>query len=298
MKILEKHIVGADYQERHVEAFAFANVKIIPSKKGIIKAIRRGQILINDQKVNPKDKLVEGDTLVVASILPSQKKVLANQKLEILFEDDDLIIINKPAGIPVRGNRALTIENIIAQQIDLSQNNAYGRIKAVHRLDIRTSGILLMAKSHRAHQSLAKQFENRTIQKEYLCIVIGKTSAKGLVQTTIENKQAITEFTTVDSYQSVKFKTLSLLKVVPKTGRTNQIRIHLSQLGSPILGDEKFGNKKMQLQGKGLFLHASAIGFRHPVHQNWIHIRLQPPKKFKSYPENQRRFFESIRRKK
>jgi len=150
-------------------------------------------------------------------------------------------------------------------------------------LDNQTSGLLLIAKTKTAQIELGNQFINKTIQKKYCAITIGKVHANQVINITIEDKNAETSFEIIKIVKSLKYENLSCLKVSPKTGRTHQIRIHLASIGHPILGDKLYGNKETLHKGKGLFLCASEITFLHPKTFKVIQCKLEKiPQKFNS----------------
>jgi len=222
------------------------------------------------------------NTLVVPKIF--------EYKLPLIFEDDYIAVINKPAGLTVSGNQFKTVTNALPFNLYKStQKDELQFPMPVHRIDNQTSGILVIAKTKTAQIELGKQFENSTILKKYCTIVIGKVHANQKIEIPIETKNAVTSFEIIKIVKSLKFKELSCLKVTPKTGRTHQIRIHLASINHPILGDKIYGNPKFNRKGKGLFLCASEIQFLHPKTFKIMHLKIDIPHKFKSMLVRERR---------
>ena len=214
---------------------------------------------------------------------PQTKPKIFELQLEILFEDNHMAAIHKPAGFSVSGNAYKTIFNSLPFNLEKSSEpDALPWPTPVHRLDNQTSGILLIAKTKTAQIALGNQFENHTIQKKYCAIVIGEVISSGEIKTPIEDKTAETYFEVVTVVNSLRFEHLSLLNVCPKTGRTHQIRIHLASIGHPIFGDKLYMDEKMLHKGKGLFLCAFEIIFRHPKSSAEINLKIDTPHKFNS----------------
>ena len=212
-------------------------------------------------------------------------------KLKVLFEDESIALIYKPAGIIVSGNTFKTIANALPFNLQNSNlKDALYKPTPVHRLDNQTSGILIIAKTKTAQIELDIEFKNRTIQKTYHAIVLGNVLKNRTFKLPIEFKNAETSFEIIKKIPSLKYQFLTLLKVTPKTGRTHQIRIHLSEIGHPILGDKLYGNIETLHKGKGLFLSATGIKFKHPLTKKELECLIPVPHKFESllYREEKR----------
>lgn len=201
--------------------------------------------------------------------------------LKIIFEDEHLAMIHKPAGILVSGNSFKTIANALTQNIKPSKLSDATIPQPVHRLDYSTTGILLVGKTSSCIHALNKMFENKEIKKTYYAITIGEMNRKGEIVSRIDDKAAQSNFTINESVPSKRFGKLNLVKLNPQTGRRHQLRKHLSSIGNPILGDKDYGIENLILKGKGLYLHAYSLKFVHPFTGEGIHRMDELPKRFK-----------------
>ncbi len=219
-------------------------------------------------------------------------------KIPVVFEDDYLAIINKPAGISVSGNQYKTVVNTLAHNLKGSnQKDALNWPLPVHRLDNPTSGLLIIAKTLTARIRLGELFEQKKIQKRYHAIVIGKTPLVGDIHDKIGGKFAHSSFQTLQTVPSLKNTYLSLLELKPHTGRTHQLRIHCSNMNTPILGDKIYGIKGLILKHKGLFLSAVAVNFQHPITHMDLDISIPTPQKFLTRLENESRRYNNYKKK-
>lgn len=205
-------------------------------------------------------------------------------QLEVLFEDEHLAAIRKPAGILVSGNSFKTIANALSQNLKQSNLSDATIPQPVHRLDYETTGILLVGKTSSSIRALNKLFEDKQIEKTYYAIAIGvmnEIEKQGKIISEIDGKKSQSNYTLIKSVLSVRFGKLNLVKLQPLTGRRHQLRKHLSSIGNPILGDKKYGIDNLILMGKGLYLHAHSLNFIHPFTQEQIHLKDELPKRFK-----------------
>ncbi len=280
-RILQSHIVPKEVERIRLSDYApGVFTEFIPSRKGIKKAIKRGAIHVDGApaesgrwvKPGQKIELVEEDkNLPKPFSLP----------LEIVYEDDFLAVVNKPAGLVVSGNQFRTLQNALPTNLRTSsEKDALQQMRPVHRLDSLTSGLVLIAKTALACQELGRQFELKTVKKRYQTIVMGNIASEGNIQTPIDGKEAHTDFYRLYQVPSLRNEYLSLLDVFPQTGRTHQIRIHLSSIGHPILGDKLYGPPENTLKGKGMFLCATELNFLHPIHQDFIKVQIEVPEKY------------------
>lgn len=222
--------------------------------------------------------------------------------LEIVYEDDDLAVINKPQGMvvhPSAGHANGTLVNALLYHLkDLSSINDVVRPGIVHRIDKDTSGLLMVAKNDFAHESLAKQLKDKTSLRKYVALVHGNIShEKGTIEAPIgrskqdrkkqavieDGKPAVTHFTVLE-----RFKDFTLVELQLETGRTHQIRVHMQYIGFPLAGDPTYGPKKT-LKGQGQFLHAKLLGFQHPRTKAEMVFEAPLPELFQKTLENLRK---------
>ncbi|WP_291723552.1 RluA family pseudouridine synthase [Bernardetia sp.] len=196
--------------------------------------------------------------------------------LKVLFEDDYLAIIHKPAGILVSGNSFKTIANALPQNLKKSTQPDVTTPQPVHRLDYGTTGVLLVGKTASSIRALNKLFEDKEIQKKYFAVTIGKMEAplkqERIIDSEIDGKEAITEYKVFKSVVSERFGFLNIVILRPKTGRRHQLRKHLASIGNPILGDKEYGKEGLILTGKGIYLHASKLLFSHPFTDELVSV--------------------------
>ena len=248
--------------------------------------------------VDPSKKLINGDFIELIIPQPKQASLKPfNFKLDIIFEDDDLIVLNKPAGIvmhPGAGNYDNTIVNALINYDKKSLSSIGDELRPgiVHRIDKNTSGLIIIAKNNQAHENLSTQFSKHSITRVYQLLIWGKIRpSKGKIETLItrssrnrqmmevsqkKGKKAITNYKTLEIFENKYVPTLSLLECKLETGRTHQIRVHMNYLGNSIVGDDKYKKKFKKLKNidplieekllklDRQFLHAKTIGFTHP----------------------------------
>ena len=290
--------VEKNYENFRLDKF-ISEIKSNLSRNQIQKMIDNGQIKVNNKKEKKSYKVSYKDQIV---IYKKEDKLLDLAKkemdLDIIFEDEEVIVINKPAGLivhPVKGNKKDTLVNaLLAHSEKLGSINGTIRPGIVHRLDKNTSGTIVVAKSQKSLNNLIKQFKKRQVKKEYRTILKGTLPYNsGTIDAPIgrdpknrtkmavvkkNSKKAITEFEVIK-----RFSNHSYLKVILKTGRTHQIRVHFAYLGFPILGDNKYGGQEEIFNLDHLLLHAYQLGFYHPKKGNWIEFEAELPEEFKEH---------------
>ena len=275
-----RHTVKELPQKAGIVQYAAHAFSVLGSKSAVKKAITGGRLYLNGKKAGYRDKLKKGDLLELDGAGIREVKKL-DLDLDIVYEDDFLLVVNKPGGIAVNGNRNKTVENALS---GFNKNNtvvdALPRPIAVHRIDVPTNGLVLLAKSKTALIQLSKAFQENRIQKEYIALVHGKTDSKGRINNPVGGKPATTVFETLEILPSHFFFFISLLKLKPITGRTHQLRIHLNNKGHLIVGDKQYAKGEKTILGKGLMLCARRLQFEHPVTGKKLDLYIDPPAKF------------------
>lgn len=283
--LTELHIAAEADSKQRITDYLVGVFNPINTKSSIKKAIKKEEITINGVIAKTSDFISGGERIEYRQ--ETVKKPLLELKLEVLYEDDFLAIINKPAGMEVSGNKLRTIENALRFNLKPSQqNDAILNPEPIHRLDYPTSGALLIGKTHQSIRLLNQMFEAKSIKKVYYAITMGDINKEGELNTMVDSKDANTVYIKEYQVASQRFKALNLLRLQPSTGRKHQLRIHLSEIGNPILGDKQYGKEEFILKGKGLYLHAKSLHFRHPVSNDLINVEAPLPKKFLAiFPE-------------
>ncbi|PWG05198.1 RluA family pseudouridine synthase [Polaribacter aquimarinus] len=281
MQLVETFIAKKIETPIRFQEYAVGVFKTIPTKSGIKKAIKKGLVFIDGTLATTSKYISGGEKIELFESEKSSTFKRLKLDLEVLFEDDYLAIIYKPAGILVSGNKFVTIANALSQNLQKSNQPDAVKPQPIHRLDYQTSGLLLVGKTSSAIIKLSELFQNKEITKTYHAIAIGKMCLGGTINLKVDNKNSSTQFNVLKSVISKRFEFLNLVELKPKTGRKHQIRKHLSCIGHQILGDKNYGNELLKLKGKGLYLHASTLEFVHPFSKKKIFNTKELSKKFK-----------------
>ena len=296
--------ISEDEAGQRIDNYLLAKLKGVP-KSLIYRILRKGEVRVNKGRIKPEYKLQNGDVVRVPPVRVSEKNTtpisknlnkVASLESHILFEDDYLLVLNKPSGIAVHGGSGMNFGVIEALRA-LRPEARF--LELVHRLDRDTSGILLVAKKRSALRNLHEQLRVKTVQKDYLALVRGQwqshvkvvqapllknelASGERIVKVSEQGKPSETRFAIEERYQNA-----TLVKASPVTGRTHQIRVHTQYAGHPIALDDKYGDKEFDkyMQDLGLnrlFLHAFSIRFEHPKTGETLRFNAQLDEKMKT----------------
>lgn len=291
--------VNAENEGERIDKFLSVLV-VDSSRTSIQKSIENGYVFVNGKNVNKKYKVQAGDEV---KICEQELKVLdaepENIPLDIVFEDEHLLVVNKPRGMvvhPAPGNYSGTLVNALLYHCkdSLSGINGVLRPGIVHRIDKDTSGLLIVAKTDKAHLGLAEQIKEHSFTREYNAVIcghlkeqsgtvnapIGRSTKdrKKMCVTAQNSKNAVTHYTVIKEYEKYSHISLKL-----ETGRTHQIRVHMAHLGHAVAGDAVYGNDKFSACLGGQCLHAIKIGFIHPETNEYLEFTTDLPQYFKEF---------------
>ena len=287
----------ADLENMRLDAYISSKEENM-SRTNIQRLIEEGNVLVNGQKKKISYKVQMGDNIEINIPEAKETNIRAeNIPLEIVYEDKDIIVVNKPKGMvvhPANGNPDGTLVNAIMNICKDSLSGIGGEIRPaiVHRLDKDTSGLLIVAKNDLAHINMSKQIKDREVKKIYIALVKGNineneatinmpigrsTKDRKKMAVRKDGKEAITHFKVLKRYGDY-----TLLKVKIDTGRTHQIRVHLAEIGHPVVGDMVYSKGKNEFGVEGQMLHAQSLEFKHPITGQEMHLEADLPQYFKN----------------
>lgn len=283
-------------EEKRLDTYV-SSLDLNLSRSMVQKLIKDNKILVNNKACKESYKVKINDEIKVIIEPPKETKIKAEEiPLDIVYEDNDIIVINKPKGMvvhPGNGNHEGTLVNAILAHCKDSLSGIGGEIRPgiVHRIDKDTSGLLIIAKNDKAHINISEQIKEHRVTKIYTTIVKGNiTENTATINMPIgrsqndrkkmavkkDGKEAVSHIEVLQRYGNY-----TLLKVKIDTGRTHQIRVHLSEIGHPVLGDEVYSNGKNEFGVHGQLLHSTVLEFVHPTTGNKMHLEAELPKEFK-----------------
>jgi 23S rRNA pseudouridine1911/1915/1917 synthase len=268
--------------------------KLNMSRSKAQNLVKNGNITVNYSVIKNSYKVKENDLIIIDEIKKESTKIVGEKmNLDIVYEDDYLMVINKPKGLvvhPAAGNKSGTLVNgLVYYTKHLSKNNSIERPGIVHRIDADTSGLLVVAKDDETHEKLAKQLESKTVTRKYVALVWGViNNDTGTIDAPIgrdvkdrkkmsivaTGKKAITHFKVLE-----RFKDSTYIELRLETGRTHQIRVHMNYIGFPIVNDSVYSRRK-PIDGSGQCLHACVLGFIHPKTEEYMEFKVDAPLEF------------------
>ena len=288
-----KLVVETDDNTR-IDTYLSSNEEVDLTRAKIQTLIKNGNILVNNKPIKNSYKVQNGDEIVINYVEENLDIKPEDIKLDIVYEDDDVIVVNKESGMvvhPAVGNTSGTLVNALMGYSELSKVNDEFRPGIVHRIDKDTSGLLLVAKNDKAHLFLEEELKEHKIVRTYVALVHGvikhdtgeidapigrdKQDRKKMAVTSENSKTAITHFKVLERY-----KNTTLIECKLETGRTHQIRVHMKYIGYPIVNDPMYSRDR-NIDGFGQMLHAKSIEFTHPRTKEKMTFNCDVPKKFK-----------------
>jgi 23S rRNA-/tRNA-specific pseudouridylate synthase len=285
------HVVPAEPPHERIDAYAARVFEVLTSRNQAKKAIKAGKLTRNGDRCRSAWFVAAGEELVLTlSGAPRMPPLLMD--LDVVHLDPWLAVVRKPAGIHVRGNHARTVHRALRHNLGIPDAiDALPDPDPVHRLDYRTSGLLLVARTAGIRPKLCKLFEERRITKRYRAVLLGRLEGEGEVCTPLDGRDAHTRWRSVGTSRSLHVDWLTEVELVPVTGRTHQLRRHMTELGHPVLGDDLHHSGKIY-RGGGLFLSAVAQRFEHPATGAELSIGMDVPAKFQSMMVREQRRWE------
>ena len=315
MKKTIEFLVDKNDSNLRIDIFLSKKINFL-TRSNIQRLINEKNLKVNDKIITaPSTKIKSRDKINFQILQKLNNKLIPKKmKLDIVYEDKDILVVNKPKGMvvhPGAGNFDNTLANALAYKYknNLSNINGYMRPGIVHRIDKETSGLLVVAKNDFSHSELGKQFSNHTIKRKYQCIAWGVIRPlNGRIETFItrdsrnrqlmtvsefKGKKAVTNYRTIKVYNLKEIPKISLLECELETGRTHQIRVHLKYKGLYLLGDKKYGKKNLRFKKinkiffetfkeiNGQALHAKTLEFEHPTKKKWVSFKSNLPTDFK-----------------
>ncbi len=294
-----KFIVDEQHAGKRIDKFLSDNTEDM-SRSFIAGIIDDGVVFVNDKVVSKSYKLNASD-VILAQISPSVELEAEAEDipLDIVYEDSDIIVVNKPKGMvvhPAPGNYSGTLVNALLYHCkgELSGINGVLRPGIVHRIDKNTSGLLVIAKSDKAHFSLSEQIKEHSMTREYRAVIYGHLKEnQGLIDAPIgrsqidrkrmcvtdkNSKNAVTHYSVLEEYKDFSYISCRL-----ETGRTHQIRVHMAYIGHPLAGDDVYGPKKVITELNGQCLHAIKLGFNHPATGEYMEFSTDLPEYFEKF---------------
>ena len=293
----ERYIITENDKNKRLDMY-IASLNLDISRSLAQKKIQNEEVLVNGQKAKESYKLKENDIVEIFILEPKETELKAEDiPLNIIYEDNDIVVINKEKGMvvhPGNGNLEGTLVNAVLNHCKGTLSGIGGEIRPgiVHRLDKDTSGLIIVAKNDKAHINLSEQIKNREVKKIYTALVrgiipeneatinmpIGRSNVdRKKMAVRKDGKEAITHIKVEKRYNGY-----TLIKVKIDTGRTHQIRVHMAQIGYPVIGDEVYSNGKNEFNVHGQMLHSTILEFKHPITGEKMHLEAELPEYFKN----------------
>jgi len=285
-----------DREDIRIDKYLGENTEF--SRELITKMLKEGYILVNGKITKPSYKTKLEDVVEIDDTYKIEQDINpVEMNLDIVYEDDDIMVINKPSGLvehPGNGNTNNTLVNgLMYYTNELSDLGGNERVGIVHRLDKDTSGLMLVAKSNRAHEILSDDFKNKRVYREYYALLIGNFPSDtahidapiGRSKTNFNKMEVRSDGKVARTNLKVlkRYKDYTLVSLVLETGRTHQIRVHMSYIGYPIFNDPVYVNKEATSFGQ--FLHSKVIRFTHPITKEQLEFTSELPREFNEYLE-------------
>ena len=289
------HTVPEDPPELRLDRYAYEVFPELGSRCHAKRAAKAGHLRMNGGPVSPAHWVRAGEELSLE--LPQTARApVADLPIEICYQDDWLAVVNKPAGLFTSGNMHRTLAHALPAILPRSPlPDALAAPWPVHRLDGRTAGAVVVARTAGARAALGQAFAGREVEKRYLAFAAGRLEGEGIIDAPVGGRPARTRWKVVEHIRSLHIDWMSRVHLWPETGRTHQIRVHLAGLGHPVLGDDLYTPPGQRLLvGQGMFLAAVAVAFDHPATGARLEVEVPPPLRFERFPAREARRWDRV----
>lgn len=285
----DEHLVPPDDGGERLDRYAFAVLAGLATVTHAKKSAKRGELRVNGEERPPNYRVQPGDRLAFTGA-PRLPPPVWRIPLEVPWEDEHMAVVIKPPGLPVSGNRHRSLEHTLLPHLAPSpEPDALPWPRPVHRLDARTGGLVMVAKTARTRAVLGQALEQRQASKRYRALLLGFLEGEGTVDAPVDGRASLSRYRVVSHTHSLRTEWLTTADLWPVTGRTHQLRQHMAQLGHPVLGDELYGVEGSILRGAGLFLWAVELALDHPITGEPLRVSIPEPSKFDSHRQREAR---------
>ena len=285
----DEHVVPAGQGGERLDRYAITVLPGLATRTHAKNATKRGELRVNGEERPPNYRVKPGDRLVFTGA-PRPPPPIYAVPIEVPWEDDHMAVVVKPPGLVVSGNRHRSLEHALLPHLAPSaEPDALPWPRPVHRLDLRTGGLVMVARTARTRALLGDVLKARSASKRYRAVLLGRLEGSGTVDLPVDGRASLSRYEVVQHCRSLRTDWLTTVNLWPVTGRTHQLRQHMAHLGHPVLGDEVYGTQGCILRGMGLFLWSLELELVHPITGDPLRVCIPEPPKYESLRQREAR---------